>query len=133
MINKILEWLEKANKDLEAAKILLEKIPEISAYHSQQAVEKYLKAYLVSENKDFPKTHNIYFLLELCIELDSKFKKLRKIGIEKLTRYAFVRYPGTFSVDMEEAKKALEIAEKVKDFISKKIKQRIKELKNRRL
>jgi len=36
------------------------------AYHAQQCAEKYLKAYLVSAGVDFPYTHNISRLLELC-------------------------------------------------------------------
>lgn len=40
-----LEWIEKARKDLRAAKILYEATgaEELVAFHSQQAVEKYLK------------------------------------------------------------------------------------------
>ncbi|MEW6227130.1 MAG: HEPN domain-containing protein [Bacillota bacterium] len=38
------------------------------AYHAQQCVEKHLKAYLVYQGVDFPYTHNISRLLELCAD-----------------------------------------------------------------
>lgn len=36
-----------------------EDITEIVCFHCQQAVEKYLKALLLSNNEDIQKTHNI--------------------------------------------------------------------------
>ncbi len=60
------EWLQKADPDLRLAEFLLaENAPfwDAIAYHCQQAVEKYLKAFLVSRQIEFPKTHNIRELL----------------------------------------------------------------------
>jgi HEPN domain-containing protein len=34
-------------------------------FHSQQAIEKYLKSYLVENNVSFPKTHDLPTLYEL--------------------------------------------------------------------
>jgi len=44
-----LEWLAKADVDLSAARALLSEadLLEVVAFHSQQAVEKSLKAFLV--------------------------------------------------------------------------------------
>ncbi len=60
------QWLYKADEDLNAVKTLLE-IPSkdyfISAFHCQQAVEKYLKAFLVKNQIEFGKTHDIDALL----------------------------------------------------------------------
>jgi HEPN domain-containing protein len=66
------EWIGKANADLEAAEQLLPTaqgrsgLREIVAFHCQQAVEKYLKAFLTYHQIDFPKTHSIRRLLRLA-------------------------------------------------------------------
>ncbi|MEM5830450.1 MAG: HEPN domain-containing protein [Candidatus Aenigmatarchaeota archaeon] len=123
MIN-VKEWIEKAETDLRVAKTLL-KLNEASwviAFHAQQAVEKFLKAFLVFHNKPFRKTHDIKELLDLCIEIDEEFKKLEDLGVEYLTEYATnLKYPHFYEPTEEEAKEAIEIAEKVKEFVLKKL------------
>jgi HEPN domain-containing protein len=44
-----LEWFERGNHDIETAQLLYDEhgYTEIIAYHIQQAIEKYLKGYLV--------------------------------------------------------------------------------------
>jgi HEPN domain-containing protein len=42
----------------------------IVAFHAQQAVEKSLKAVLASSGVDFPFTHNLAALLQLCEDAD---------------------------------------------------------------
>jgi len=64
IIEKAKEWLKKAETDLRVANILIrECIYDYSLFHSQQAVEKYLKAFLTYHNKPFGKTHNIPLLV----------------------------------------------------------------------
>jgi len=55
IIDKVRRWLEKADADLRVSKELLDlnEEPWIITFHAQQAIEKYLKAYLVS---DFPRS-----------------------------------------------------------------------------
>jgi HEPN domain-containing protein len=63
------------------------------AYHAQQCAEKYLKALLVSQQIDFPFTHNISRLLELC-QMSDEWKK-EIIDAEELSPFAVsTRYPG---------------------------------------
>jgi HEPN domain-containing protein len=126
MIDEYLEkWLVKANNDLKVAKneIILppeDMVTDAICFHSQQAVEKYLKSYLVSRNIDFDKSHNLEYLLEICIEDDKDFMQ---IDVGNLSFYAVeLRYPDDFYIPTEEeAKECLEIARKVKGFILKKI------------
>jgi len=63
------ELIALAQDDRLAAEALLE-VPAVSgaivAYHAQQAVEKALKAVLASAGTDFPFTHNIALLMQLC-------------------------------------------------------------------
>ena len=58
-------WLEKAQKDFDLAKDLVsENKPYLEAvgFHSQQAAEKFLKAYLVCFQIEFPKTNEPDFI-----------------------------------------------------------------------
>ena len=119
------ELLKVADDDLEAAKELL-KLGKyrILAFHAQQAVEKYLKAYLLEKKGNYPFTHSIAFLIKSCIEVDRDFEYLYDIGAQELTKYYTVtRYLPLMHVPEEEARKALEIAEKVRGFVLKKLRE----------
>jgi len=54
------EWLEFANRDLEAARILLNSsyLANVVLFHSQQCIEKCLKAYLEENAIRIPKIHS---------------------------------------------------------------------------
>ena len=119
------KWLVKANNDLKVAENEIKQPPEdvvteAICFHSQQAVEKFLKAYLITKNTEFGKTHNLEYLLELCGREDSEFKN---IEVGNLSSYAVeVRYPNDFYIPpLEEAKESLEIARKVRSFILNKL------------
>ncbi|KKQ32270.1 MAG: HEPN domain protein [candidate division TM6 bacterium GW2011_GWF2_37_49] len=66
------DWLFKAKSDLKSAKKLSKDDDETldtAAYHTQQCVEKTLKAFLVFNNRVPPRTHDLEKLLELCVVL----------------------------------------------------------------
>ncbi len=67
---KVLQWQKFGDEDLHLAQHALSignVCPyRLIAYHAQQCAEKYLKALLVFNRIDFPYTHNISRLLELC-------------------------------------------------------------------
>ena len=126
MINEyVKKWLIKANNDFRVAINLMklsseETVTEAICFHSQQAVEKFLKAYLITKNMEFGKTHNLEYLLELCVKKDSEFKG---IDVGDLSFYAVeVRYPDEFyEPSIDEAKECLEIAKKISEFLMKKL------------
>jgi len=111
------EWLRKADADLEVAKHLFNEgaiYPNAIAFHSQQAAEKYLKAFLTWHQVAFPKTHDLEALLDLVeFENTSLAESLRDIII--LTSYGIeLRYPGDIpDTTDKEARKAVELADKV--------------------
>ena len=125
VVKKTREWVKKAESDLKAATILYEKgIYDYSLFHSQQAAEKYLKAFLTYHNKPFGKTHNIPLLVRSCKEIDQSFGELNKIDLSILFPLGItVRYPTGQEVTREEAKEAIETAELVRNFILKKLSQ----------
>ena len=69
------EWFKSAYGDIRNIEYILEDehLTHIVAFHSQQAVEKILKAILEFEKKNIPKTHklsNLVSKIEMSIEID---------------------------------------------------------------
>lgn len=125
---RVKEWIILAEGDLKTAKDELsvsEPFTNTICFHSQQCIEKYLKAYLTFFGKPFRKTHDLTELINECIELDSDFQILFKLNVDRLTQYAIdVRYPEeVYFPSLAEAKQAIEIAEKVKSFVIEKLKK----------
>jgi HEPN domain-containing protein len=123
ILSKVRKWVRYADDDLRMAlhALTLNDSPyRLVAYHAQQCAEKYLKAYLVFQRVDFPYTHNIARLLELCGE---EFAALR--DAEELSPYAITaRYPGEEDeIAQPEAELAVETAEKVKYLIRSRLVQ----------
>ena len=122
VLSKVIGWLGYAEDDLRLAKNTLktmgEKCPyRLVAYHAQQSAEKCLKSFLVFHNIDFPYTHDIGRLLELCAKKANWTKDIQ--DAEELTLYAITaRYPGeSEEVTAEDANRAIAIAEKVRKII----------------
>jgi HEPN domain-containing protein len=120
---KAAQWAAFADEDLRYAEHGLTLEPEtpyrLVAYHAQQCAEKYLKAFLVHHKVDFPYTHNISALLEVCEDHADWTEKLR--DAEELTQFAItVRYPGADeAVEKGEAIRAIELARQVKTIVRK--------------
>ncbi len=89
------EWLEKASHDLSAAKLLLKEkhYPDIIAFHIHQALEKYLKAYLIYLGLIPRKTHDLTKLLQEISAKDSSLKKHEDICLKVDEYYIEARYP----------------------------------------
>lgn len=119
-------WIAKAENDLKIAQDEIKtENPATDAicFHAQQCVEKYLKAYLIFNQKHYKKTHNIARLIELCKEITPDFEFLYTINAHNLINYAVeIRYGEEFYFPtVEEAKEAIEIAGKVRKFVRKKL------------
>ncbi len=116
-------WIKYALNDLKLAKVSKDYgIYEYAAYHVQQSIEKMLKAFLIYCNKDVPRTHNLIMLLNLCEKIDKDFSELHKFSLNKISLYAIdAKYPSDIDFSEEEVVKAIEIAEKVKEFVMKKL------------
>ncbi len=90
-------WLHKAEGDLRAAEILLaapDVLGETVAFHCQQAAEKFIKAFLVRHQIEFPKTHDPTALRGLVSQADEKLAQQLAFA-DWLGRFAVEsRYPG---------------------------------------
>ena len=116
---EVRSWLLKAWKDLAVAKYELQATPPFSEdilFHSQQAAEKSLKAFLSWHRIPFRKTHNLVELGEACCQLDQSLESLLSRAAP-LTEYAWkFRYPGDpEDATPEEAAAALATAREVFD------------------
>jgi HEPN domain-containing protein len=127
IFRKAKQWITYGDEDLRLARhalTLLSGCPyRLIAYHAQQCAEKYLKAYLVYHRIDFPYTHNISRLLELC-EKSSRWPE-KIYEAEELTPFAITaRYPGEDEkVTKKEALRAVGIATKIRQTVRKTLKK----------
>ena len=89
----------------------------------QQAVEKYIKAYLIYHDKPYKKTHDISLLIQNAVEINEDFNDLYEINADSLTDYAVgIRYDRTYiNLPKEKEAEAVLIAENVRLFIMKKL------------
>lgn len=110
-------WLRKARHDLMAAKTLAEgksRILDVAVYHCQQAAEKAVKGFLVSQDIRFEKTHDIKILVNLALPAAPAIGQLLDKA-DRLTDYATeFRYPGEIlEPDEDEFRQALDDAEAI--------------------
>ena len=118
-IDDVKEWIEIADNDFDSAVLLNEAVRkhhEIICYHCSQAVEKYLKGYLVSMDIVPKKTHDLRYLNSLCIELDVNFESI-------ITECAFlnkfandIRYPHKYEIYESDANFSMNAVKKVRNF-----------------
>jgi HEPN domain-containing protein len=116
-------WLDKASNDLKNAEIILmaqvESPPlDPVCFHCQLGAEKFIKAFLVYQGKQFPFSHNLADLVAICIQVDEAFASIQRKA-EMLTPFAVeIRYPDDFyTPTVAEANEAYAIATEIRDFI----------------
>ncbi len=113
------EWLGKAEGDYQVAEWQIQTskpVPDVICFLCQQAVEKYLKAWLTEQSTTFPRTHDLEMLAKLAFTslpgiatMLHDLRYLTTFGVE-------VRYPGT-SASLDDARQAVRTASAVRDLI----------------
>lgn len=88
------DWVRIAEKDLRRVDRLLDKHdPELAGFCLQQAVEKFLKAFLLSKGWRLRRIHNLDALLDDAITYDTSLEEFRNV-CQKISVFYFVeRYP----------------------------------------
>jgi HEPN domain-containing protein len=114
----IREWLKKADEDFDFALVNLREGRNFHSqicYHFHQAAEKYLKSYIIAQELEFRKIHDLPVLLNICSARDPSFDQLRDdcdylnpFYVE--TRYP-VHWPTNFS--LKEAQKSFQSADRI--------------------
>ena len=116
----VLEWIIKSEQDYQTAVVMARKrkvpVPDVVGFHCQQCIEKYLKALLVLEKLDFPKTHDLLDLLAILTENEPLLDVL-KPDLRILNPFSVqFRYPGE-SATLEESQKALTAMKHARKFL----------------
>ena len=117
------KWMFRADEDLAVIDRLCE--ADLSDYsssicfHAQQAVEKYLKALLVLKGVDFPKTHDVDYLLSECQKVTSGV--LKRVDLKSLTDYGVAaRYPDDFCIpDRSETIHYIQVAKEIEQIVKR--------------
>ena len=120
------EWFEIGNQELGYAKAAFN---DFDNFYSQmcvqchQAVEKYLKGFLVYYDKKYPITHDLVRILRECAKIDENFLDFLS-EVKTITDYYIeLRYPVHYPArTKEDAQQAIEIAQRIKEFVLEKIK-----------
>ena len=110
------DWFRIGDKELIRAKNLL-KLGDLegAGINIQQAIEKYLKAYLLSKGWELRKIHNLDTLLNETIRYDLSFEEFRS-ACQKTTQYYIEeRYPFLVPSELteDEIKESLTVADKI--------------------
>ena len=119
-----LEWIEKADEDLLSLKALLkhkEGSPATGCFLAQQAIEKLFKALIVRHGDELERIHDLVVLFNRIKLFEPEIRQFFE-DITVLTRYYIeTRYPGDYpEFSWGECQKALEVAKRIKEFISRK-------------
>ncbi|MFP3042517.1 HEPN domain-containing protein [Treponema primitia] len=107
-----------ADDDFDSANILngsVRRHNEIICYLCAQAVEKYLKGFLIFNDIVPERTHNLVYLNSICIEKDKNFENI-KTKCNFLNRFANdIRYPHKMETNLEDVNTAIEYVENIKN------------------
>jgi len=118
-------WIQRAENDISSACFLTEKMypapTEIVCFHCQQAAEKYLKAFLVYNDQEPPKTHELIELVRLCSNFDKDFSVIIPKCEYLLPFAAQTRYPSKIEIKEEDMKKALAYAQAIIEFVKSRL------------
>jgi HEPN domain-containing protein len=126
--NAVYDWIKKADSDFGFASAAFKEFDE---FYSQMcilchdAVEKYLKAYLVSKRKRYKKIHDLVTLLRDCTNIAENQKSFAEFeeGCRILNNYYTpLKYPSHFPFAVsKQAEEAIKIAEEISKFIKSEI------------
>ena len=122
MKKQVENWILLADKDLHAAEIILgaeDPLTNIVAFHCQQTIEKYLKAFLIEKDIPIIRTHDL-------INLNAMIKEVKDLDIDEdmlITInevYIETRYPCELGLipdgmpSVEQAKEFMDFTKEVK-------------------
>jgi len=110
------DWFRVGDREIERARNLL-KLGDLegAGFNIQQAVEKYLKGYLLSKGWVLKRIHNLETLLNEAIGFDPSFEMYRAYCQKTTQYYVEERYPFTIASMLNDAeiKESLSAAESI--------------------
>ena len=117
-------WFERADEDLKVVRHLLAQGfgHFTAASLLQQAVERYLKGYLLSTGWALKKTHDLEQLITEAISRDADFRPFLEVCRQLTEYYSETHYPPIVNSDLtpEEVEASLQHAERLIELIVRK-------------
>ncbi|MEW5768084.1 MAG: HEPN domain-containing protein [bacterium] len=114
------DWFKMGAKELKRAENLLEFDDlEGAGFNIQQAIEKYLKGYLLSKGWKLRRIHELETLLNEVVGYEPSFEEFRQECLKITDYYIEERYPFTVTSELteEEVRISLQAAKKMIDKI----------------
>ena len=116
-----IEWFSRAKHDFAVAQLLFNEKHyfDIALFHIHQAIEKYLKGYLIQNGWKLKKIHDLELLLTEAINFNPKFESYLDFGRKLSGFYYEERYPPGLltTCSKKELKEMLDTAGKIIDTI----------------
>ncbi|MCK4357244.1 MAG: HEPN domain-containing protein [Candidatus Cloacimonetes bacterium] len=124
--NEANRWFERAQKDIEDAELLLKESRTVEnvALLIQQAIEKYLKGFLIYHDCELEKIHDLITLINYASKIDISFEEFVP-SLRMITNFYFEsRYPIAYEPEYtkEEIRKSLKEAKKLIALVKEKVK-----------
>ena len=117
------EWIKKAENDWRVALNewgLHDPVYDAICFHAQQCAEKYLKAWLIEQGIDFPKSHDLFAIANLCLPSLADVQKHLE-ALSDLSQSAVeTRYPGN-DPNLQEVETSINTARTIRELIRKKL------------
>lgn len=131
-MNKVADWLLYAENDLKTAKAALDEgITNTACFHTQQTVEKCLKAILLDKEQEVPRTHDLLFLLEKAQSYSPELSKFSENAKFLNQFYIPMRYPDAFPgsaaeslPNRQDSERAIELAGEILNFVKSTIRRK---------
>ncbi len=120
------DWLKKAESDFKVIEHEMslesdEVVKDAVCFHCQQAIEKYLKAVMIIDNIDVPRTHSIEYLIQ---KVSNKHPEFGTLKLKDISMFGVqYRYPDNYYVPpLKEVIFYVELANSIKKISQKIIK-----------
>ena len=117
------ELFDKAERDLMSIDILCkdtvypaDRKYDIICFNVTQAVEKYLKGYIIENGKKVKKIHNLAVLLEKAIKIDASFKQIVTECILLNQYTAEIKYTTRKPITASDMEKVLSAVKTISNF-----------------
>lgn len=122
-IEYIKNWLYRGNEDIAVIESLvkagIENYTSTICFHAQQASEKFLKTFLVYHDVDYPRTHDLDYLLQECQKINEE--AFQNINLQSLSDFGVsVRYPDDFYIpSVSEAIEYSQVAKEIREIVER--------------